>query len=123
MTNKQVFFDWHIAAEGVAEVSVRDNVDLTAKHVLEAFSIVAEKMPKKFCVLAQRHENYRQSLEAMVALSSLDNVLLYAVYGLNEEQLRLAKTHRQMNPKVRVFTNRQSALAVCSDAYKAYKSA
>ena len=121
MERTEKYFDWEIAAEGVAEVSVREDVELNAAHIAKALEIVSEKMPEKFCVLAQRHENYRQSLEAMVALSKINSILVYAVYGLNDEQLALAKSHKMINAKVRVFDDKNSALSVCIEAYQNYK--
>ncbi len=118
MTEKEKYFDWRVAADGVVEVSVREDVELHASHISQALRLVSEKMPEKFSVLAQRHENYRQSLEAMVALSSIDSILVYAVYGLNDEQLTLAKSHKMINSKVRVFSDRQSALNACIEVYQ-----
>ena len=121
MANEKDYFDWKVVADGVVEVSVHAGINLNSDHIRQAFKVVAAAMPEHFCVLAQRHENYKQSLEAMVLLSSIESVLLHAVYGLNEEQLKLAKTHKKLNPKVRVFNDRQSALDTCIATYKAHE--
>ncbi len=107
------YFDWKIVADGVVEVSVRDGVELQGEHIAKAFALVKEAMPEKFCVLAHRHETYSHTLESMIVLSELEEILLYAVVVNSAHQRELGSSHRMINPKVRLFGDRKEALETC----------
>ena len=116
------YFDWKIAADGVVEVSVEDGVELSRDMVEKAFVIIGEAMPRKYCVLAQRREGYGHTLESMVALSELDEVLMYAVFVSNVSERELGMSHKIINPKVQLFNDRESALAACLETLRNYSS-
>lgn len=110
------YFTWKVVAEGVVEVSVADGVELEAEHIVKAFALVKEAMPEKFSVLAQRHETYSHTLESMIVLSDIKEILLYAVVVSNDNQRELGKSHRMINPKVQLFGARSDALQACIQA-------
>ncbi|MCF6235193.1 MAG: hypothetical protein L3J70_02255 [Gammaproteobacteria bacterium] len=107
------YFDWKIVADGVVEVSVDAGVELKAEHIAKAFGLVKVAMPKYFCVLAHRHESYSHTLESMIVLSDIEEILLYAVVVSNEAQRELGQSHRMINPKVKLFGDREDALQAC----------
>lgn len=115
------YFDWEIIAEGVVEVSVREGVELVGEHIQKAFALVKEAMPKKFCVLAQRREFYSHTLESMIVLSELEEILVYAIVVRNTQQRELGQSHKLINPKVRLFGDREEALETCVEIYRKYK--
>lgn len=110
------YFNWKIVADGVVEVSVGDGVELGGEHIARAFELVKEAMPEKFCVLAQRHESYSHTLESMIMLSDIEEILLYAVVVQNDTQRELGQSHRMINPKVKLFGVREDALQACVQA-------
>ncbi len=116
------FFDWNIVADGVVEVSVWDGVELSRELVEKAFVTIGEAMPRKYCVIAQRRESYSHTLESMIALSELDEVLMYAVFVSNDSQRELGMSHKMINPKVQLFNDRESALAACLETQEKYSS-
>lgn len=107
------YFDWKIVADGVVEVSVCAGVELEGEHIAKAFGLVKAAMPKYFCVLAHRHESYSHTLESMIVLSDIEEILLYAVVVSNEAQRELGQSHRLINPKVKLFGDREDALQAC----------
>jgi len=116
------YFDWKIVAEGVVEVSVRDGVELEGQHIEKAFTLVKEAMPEKFCVLAQRHETYSHTLESMIVLSDLDEILMYAIVVSNVHQRELGQSHKLINPKVQLFGERKQALEACINKFQENRS-
>jgi hypothetical protein len=78
-------------------------------------------MPEKFCVLAQRRESYSHTLESMIVLSGLEEILVYAIVVRNTQQRELGQSHKLINPKVRLFGDREEALATCVEIYRKYK--
>ncbi|MCF6262036.1 MAG: hypothetical protein L3J24_00360 [Xanthomonadales bacterium] len=116
--SKLGYFDWKIVADGVVEVSVSAGVELKGEHIAKAFGLVKAAMPKYFCVLAHRHESYSHTLESMIVLSDIEEILLYAVVVSNTEQRELGRSHRMINPKVQLFGMREDALQACIQRVK-----
>lgn len=112
------YFDWEIVADGVVEITIHKGVELDGALVEEGFALVKASMPEKFCVLTQRRENYSHTLESMIALSRVKNVLLYALVVSNNAERELGQSHKIINQKVRLFSDREQALEACKLIYQ-----